>query len=531
MSVDDRDEPEYANHFIFCVGFSEQDVGQAHRGRLQLSTAPVFNRWAEDLKQGAWALRRENARLARARLGKGGSAAASALARLADREAQMVALEQRCREAEERASQLAAALADTSAPEPRLDGVPPRTEGLPPPLESVEALPVPGEPGEDPNSWEMRRRRAAEVLIPWIEQTVPLAGKTVLEYGCGNAAVSCAFAERAKRLIGVDIDAHWIEEGSERVRAAGLTNVTLELHAADRIRDAVLERRGEIDVFLLYAVLEHLTVAERLAVLALARDVVKPDGAIVVCETPNRLTYLDHHTSRMPFFHMLPDELAADYYSRSQREDFTEAIAAAASSGHEAVLEAIGRWGRGVSFHEFELVFGEQLEQYVIASSYEPILFGERPIHPEEVILARYLERWRPELAPVWSRSWLDLILSPQPIAKRRPFLRPWTADTIESKDVAWTGWENLYLKGPEATLWVTLPHATSRLVVGSVGQQGRWFSLYARAEGADRPLCAVHKAGPGHTAFTTFVFSEPAQRIALEAGDECHVVFVGYED
>ena len=56
---------------------------------------------------------------------------------------------------------------------------------------------MPADPGEDPNSWEIRRRRAAEVLIPWIEQTVPLAGKTVLEYGCGNAAVSCAFAERA----------------------------------------------------------------------------------------------------------------------------------------------------------------------------------------------------------------------------------------------------------------------------------------------------------------------------------------------
>ena len=285
-------------------------------------------------------------------------------------------------------------------------------------------------------------------------------------------------------------------------------------------------------MFLCYAVLEHLTVARSAwRSCALARDVVKPDGAIVVCETPNRLIYFDHHTAQMPFFHLLPDELALEYYSRSEREDFTAAIAAAASSGHEAALEAIVRWGRGVSFHEFELVFGEHLDQHVIASNYDPLLFGERPVHPDEVILARYLERWRPDLAPVWSRYWLDLILSPQPIAQRRPFLRPWTAETVESTDVGWTRWENLYLKGPEATLWVTLPHATSRLVVGSVGQQGRWFSLYARAEGADRPLCAVHKAGPGHTAFTTFVFSEPAQRIALEAGDECHVVFVGYED
>ena len=85
VSLEDRDEPEYANHFIFCAGFSEEEVGRAHHGRIQLNTSPVFNRWAEDLKRGAWALRRENARLARARLGKGGSAAASALAKLAAR--------------------------------------------------------------------------------------------------------------------------------------------------------------------------------------------------------------------------------------------------------------------------------------------------------------------------------------------------------------------------------------------------------------------------------------------------------------
>ena len=330
----------------------------------------------------------------------------------------------------------------------------------------------------------MRRRRAAEVLIPWIEQTVPLAGKTVLEYGCGNAAVSCAFAERAERVIGLDIDPGWIELGNEEVANRGLRNVELELHPVDSIRDAAAARAGEIDVFLLYAVLEHLTVAERLAVLGLAREVVKPDGAIVVCETPNRLIYFDHHTARMPFFHLLPDELALDYYPRSEREDFKAAIDAAAQHGREAAQEAIVRWGRGVSFHEFEVVFGD-LDKHVIASSYDPILFGERPVHPDEVILARYLERWRPDLAPAWSRYWLDLILSPEPVAKRAPFLRPWTAETINSAGVGWTG-ENLYLKGPDATLWVTLPHPTSLLVVG-LGHRGRELGNAPAAAGGQR--------------------------------------------
>jgi 2-polyprenyl-6-hydroxyphenyl methylase/3-demethylubiquinone-9 3-methyltransferase len=135
---------------------------------------------------------------------------------------------------------------------------------------------------EDPNSWESRRRRAADYLIPWIEQTVELAGATVLEYGCGNAAVSCAFAERTACLIGVDIDASWIEYGRREARSRGLDNVELERYPVDTILDAVAARKGQIDVFVCYAVLEHLTVRERLALLRLAREVVKPGGAIVV---------------------------------------------------------------------------------------------------------------------------------------------------------------------------------------------------------------------------------------------------------
>jgi len=531
VTLGDRDEPEYANHFLFCVNFASERLQGVHHGRIQLNAAPVFNRWAEDLKRGASALRRENARLARDRLGKAGSAAASALARFADQEAEVAGLRGLLGAAQARIRELDAALAGLSSPPEMPSDVGADIVVVAEPAAQTVVSPRPGPgPGEDPNSWEQRRRRAAEVVIPWVEQTVSLGGKSVLEYGCGNAAVSCAFAERAGRLIGVDIDPAGIELGRQEIRQRGLSNVELELHRVGSVRDAVAARRGEIDVFLCYAVLEHLTLSERLAVLRLAKDVVKADGAIVVCETPNRLIYFDHHTAQMPFFHLLPDELAVDYYPRSRREDFKAAIDTAVQDGREAALEAIVRWGRGVSFHEFELVFGD-LSRHVIASNYDPLLFPERPVHPDEVILARYLERWRPDLAPVWSRYWLDLILSPSPVTRRPPFLRPWSAQTSESTNVGWTPWENMYLRGPEATLWVTLPHPTSRLVVGSVTQDGAPLTLYVRADGMDLPHLGTARAAAGHTAFTSFALPEPAQRIALQAGGECHLVFVGYED
>ena len=539
LSLESREEPEYANYFIFFVGFEPDEVERAHNGQIQLSTGPAFNREVEDLRRGIAALRRENARLARGRLGKGGSAAASALtrvaereARVAEREARVAELEARCAAAETRVKELEEEVLAKLGAEPAtarsaLDSEA-EVAGIAP---TIAAVPVPVAPGENPNTWEHRRRRAAEVMIPWIEQTVPLAEATVLEYGCGNAAVTCAVAERAGRVIGIDIDPGWIKLGNERVSRRGLRNVELEQHPVESVLDAVAGRRGEVDVFLLYAVLEHLTVAERLAVLRLAREVVKPDGVIVVCETPNRLIYFDHHSAQMPFFGMLPDELAADCYERSPRPDFKAAMDDAAHGGREALLQALTRWGRGVSFHEFELAFDDRLGEHVIASNYDPLLFAERPIQPDEVILARYLERWLPDLAPVWSRYWLDLILSPRPLERRPSFLRPWSADTTESKGVGWTNSERLRLRGPDATLWINLPQPTSRLVVGSITNDGRWVSLTVQPQGAHAALLANHRAPANIAAYSSFMLPQPASRIALRSSEPCELVFVGYED
>jgi hypothetical protein len=333
-------------------------------------------------------------------------------------------------------------------------------------------------------------------LIPWIEQTVSLPGKTVLAYCCGDAAVSCAVAERAERVIALAGDSDALASARKHVEHRGLGNVEFELVPPASMTESVAERRGVVDVFLLHGVLDHLTVTERLSLLRLTREAVRPDGVIVVSETPNRLTYSDR-----------------------------------ATEGREEALEAIARGGTGVSFHEFEVVFGD-LTRHVIASNYDEILFPERPVEPEEVVLARFLERCRPDLAPVWSRSWLDLILAPQPIATRPSFLRPWSANTVESANVGWSSRESMYLPGPEATLWITCPQPTRRIVVGTVAKEGGWLGLQVRAEGSDTTLSETASApAPGQTAFTTFRLSAPSQRIALSPSAECQVVFVGYYD
>ena len=89
----ERGEPEYANHFIACVNFGESDVVN-ESARMHLEVAPVHNRYVRNLERANEELRRINAQLARKRLGKADSAAASLLAKLDRQAAQLEAARQ-----------------------------------------------------------------------------------------------------------------------------------------------------------------------------------------------------------------------------------------------------------------------------------------------------------------------------------------------------------------------------------------------------------------------------------------------------
>lgn len=100
FAPDDRLEIEYANHFIFCVGFPETAVTRAHHGRIQVEAAPAHNRYMRNLEAANAELRQANARLARTHLATTGSAAATRQFRL---ERELTARDQEIRAISERA--------------------------------------------------------------------------------------------------------------------------------------------------------------------------------------------------------------------------------------------------------------------------------------------------------------------------------------------------------------------------------------------------------------------------------------------
>src|SRR5439155_7437846 len=103
-----------------------------------------------------------------------------------------------------------------------------------------------------------------------------------------------------------------------------------------------------------FASLEHMTHHERPQTLRSAWAMLKPGTLLCVADTPNRLWYYDDHTALTNFFHWLPDEIAMEYAARVPRPDFNRAFL----PPEPPSAEKLARWGRGVSYHDFELAIG-----------------------------------------------------------------------------------------------------------------------------------------------------------------------------
>ena len=184
--------------------------------------------------------------------------------------------------------------------------------------------------------------------IPWLNSFKPLANSSVLEIGCGTGSSTVAIAEQGAHVTGFDIEPWKLDVAAERCRLYG---VEADLYVSDDMQS--LFGGQSFDFVIFFASLEHMTLDERLSNLVAAMNLTKPGGWLVVIEAPNRLWYYDTHTSWLPYFDWLPDELALEYLRYSPRE----VLQKLASKSDENLLE-LARWGRGVSFHEFDLALG-----------------------------------------------------------------------------------------------------------------------------------------------------------------------------
>jgi len=253
-------------------------------------------------------------------------------------------------------------------------------------------------------------------VVPWVARQIDLGNKTLVEIGCGTGSSTAAFSHFVKEIHGYDVDPPSIDGARARLEILGITNATLHLIAPEQLAYHLQQNHADgVDIILLYAVLEHQTIRERHETLTLCWRLLNEQGLLVVVESPNLLLYFDHHTTLLPFMHLLPTELYARYAPFSPREGFNQCFNQTESMSLEDKELKISRWGRGISFHDFQLSLGPDYGKYLVSSGFEQEMLSWFDVSPEEELLRLYAQSSHLDIPLGFTRSVLSLIFKKRP--------------------------------------------------------------------------------------------------------------------
>lgn len=198
------------------------------------------------------------------------------------------------------------------------------------------------------NHIEGRLNRCRSVTIPWIDSLISLNGAKILEIGCGTGTSTVALAEQGAQVTAFDVDELSLECAQIRLSSYNLNADLVRGNASDLWN---ILSGSDYDAIICVALLEHMTLEERLSFLKQAWNFIRPGALLVIDDTPNRLWFHDPHTSYENFYFWLPDDLAMKWAPLTERPVFNTLF----KDGSDPTLFA--RWGRGVSYHDFCLAF------------------------------------------------------------------------------------------------------------------------------------------------------------------------------
>ena len=259
---------------------------------------------------------------------------------------------------------------------------------------------------------EGRLARDRDRVIPWLDAARPLEGARVLEIGCGTGCATVALAEQGSWVTALDLCERSLQVARRRCELHGVEASFVVGNAAELIDKLDGEH---FDFVIFYASLEHMTFSERKAAMRSAWQLLAPGDLWCVVDTPNRLWFHDAHTSLLPFFHWLPDELAFEYSRHSPRANFREQYR---DLDEESLLHFVRR-GRGVSYHDFELALGSAQRLDVVSSLTHfhrarhrfPLLPWLRRRRTTAYRYERLLAQIAPDIDPGFLQPDLDLVI------------------------------------------------------------------------------------------------------------------------
>jgi S-adenosylmethionine-dependent methyltransferase len=246
--------------------------------------------------------------------------------------------------------------------------------------------------------------------VPWLDDVVGLSGTTVVEIGCGTGSSTVALAERDAVVFAIDIDEPSVAAARSRVDAHEVDGVSITRCEAEEILEVALAQKA--DLYVLFAVLEHLTEEERCDTLHSLWSALEPGGALAIIETPNRLSYFDSHSSEQDFVHLLPDHLAFQLANESPRQAYRDVMGRAARTNDPELAHQLRiRFGLGASFHEFVAAIDDPLDEVVIADGYEDEITSWFGMNLEELTLLEYMIERKTAMPMAFARPVLNMVL------------------------------------------------------------------------------------------------------------------------
>lgn len=133
----------------------------------------------------------------------------------------------------------------------------------------------------DPNGPQKPLHALNPVRLDYVASRVALAGKRVLDIGCGGGLLSEALAGTGAQVSAIDLGAELIAVASEHARSSG-AQVDYRLISAE---DLAAEQPGSFDVITCMEMLEH--VPDPGSILSACRTLLKPGGQLFL-STINR---------------------------------------------------------------------------------------------------------------------------------------------------------------------------------------------------------------------------------------------------
>lgn len=140
-------------------------------------------------------------------------------------------------------------------------------------------------------------------------QPALLAGKRILDFGCGSGASTMVLRRRLPNslIVGVELEERLLSIASQRASFYGFNDLKLVHSPSGTL---LPEGLGNFDCILLSAVYEHLLPEERKRLLPALWQSLEPGGVLFVNQTPFRYSLVESHTTGLPFINYLPDRLA-----------------------------------------------------------------------------------------------------------------------------------------------------------------------------------------------------------------------------